>query len=172
MGRAELELWVDTDMNWCLDMEDIREIRNDRTRMACPTGSTLTNSSAETRLHFLENFMERMSPSFPAFLCPCPAPLVCCTLTWLAAVKCEIITELFCAESLFTSGRLILIITTMVTKSVRFRWGSPAGAAAHSFTHRKRGENKNQERCAQMLESEWNWLITSHLLSPWVGVSG
>lgn len=62
-----------------------------------PTGSTLTSSSAETRLHSLENFLERMSPSFPAFLCPSPAPLVCYTLTWLAAGKCDIIIELFCA---------------------------------------------------------------------------
>lgn len=34
---------------------------------------------------------------------------------------CEIIVVLFCAESLFTSGWLMLFITALVTKSVRFR---------------------------------------------------
>lgn len=86
--------------------------------MAWPTGSTLTGSSAEIRLHFLENFLERMSPSCPMFLCLSPTPLVYCTFTWLAAGKCEIIIELLCAESLFTSGWLMLIITALVTKFV------------------------------------------------------
>lgn len=65
--------------------------------------------------------MEIMSPSFPTFPCPSLAPLVYCTLAWLAAGKREIIIELFCAERLFTSGWLMLIITALVMKSVRFR---------------------------------------------------
>lgn len=43
-----------------MDVEDISGIKNYRTRMAWPTGSTLASSSAETGLHFLENFLERM----------------------------------------------------------------------------------------------------------------
>lgn len=115
-GRAQT--WTE----W-MDMEDIRGIRNYRTRKAWPTDWTLTSSSAETKLHSLKNFLERLSPSFPAFLCPSPAPLVWCTLTWLAAGKCKIIIELFCTEGLFTSGWLMLIITALVTKSVGLRWG-------------------------------------------------
>lgn len=102
-------------------MEDIRGIRNYRARKAWPTGSILTSSSAETRLHFLEDFVEIMSPSFPTSPCPSLAPLVYCTLTWLAAGKREIIIELCRVERLFTSGWLMLIITALVMKSVRFR---------------------------------------------------
>lgn len=84
-------------------------------------GLALIISSANTRLHFLENSEERMSPSFPAFLRPSPAPLVCCMLPGLAAGTCEVSTKLLCAEGLLTSGWLIPIMTLLVTQPVRFR---------------------------------------------------
>lgn len=78
-------------------------------------GFTLTISSAKTRLHFLENFEARTSPSFLALLCSSPAPVAYCALPGLAAGKREIITKLFCAEGLLTSGWLMLTITVLVT---------------------------------------------------------